>query len=114
MAIAIMVVAPILMLVLAGIAISRETKRWALPPDLAKMGVSAEAVILEVRELGIGRMNAMPLAFVLEVRPAGRSPYRAKAEKNIPFLSLHKCEVGSTVKVLVDPKDSSRVAIVGM
>ena len=96
-------------------AASRADKRWGLPPDLVKTGVAADAVILEVREMGlVATMNKMPLAFVLEVRSEGRSPYRAKAEKAVPFLSLHKCEAGSTLRVLVDPKDPSRVAIVGI
>jgi hypothetical protein len=102
-------------LIAMGFAFRREYQQPRdLERALAETGVPTEAMILEARDTG-GRLNEVPkLAFVLEVRPEGRAPYKATAVKYISILLLHKCQPGSAVKVLVDPNDQSRVAIVGL
>jgi len=106
------VVATVMALIVTGLAFWREHKQ---PRDLERVlagtGVPMEAIILEARDTG-GRLNEVPkLAFVLEVRPKEGPPYKASAAKHVSILALHKCQPGATVKVLVDPNDPSRVAL---
>jgi hypothetical protein len=81
--------------------------------ELAGTGLPAQAVILEAQHVTLIGMNELTIAFVLEVRAEGRPPYRAKCFKKVSLLELHRYDVGARVKVLVDPKDPSRVGIVG-
>jgi hypothetical protein len=82
--------------------------------ELAATGLPAQGVILEAEHASAGvGVNELIIGLTLEVRPDGRPAYRAKTFKKVSLLMLHRYEVGARVKVLLDPKDPSRVGVVG-
>jgi hypothetical protein len=89
------------------------TKGQELTRELLEKGEPAPAVILEVRETGLTLNENPALELVLEVRPDGRPPYLARTTALVSRLSVAEYHPGAAVKAVFDPKDASRVAVVG-
>jgi hypothetical protein len=79
---------------------------------LQKIGIPAEATILEVGETGITVNNIYPVVKLkLEVRPPGGQPYQAELQTIIERLDIPQFQPGTVLAVKYDPKDPSNVAL---
>jgi len=77
---------------------------------LDKTGRPAEATILEIRDTGMTLNDDPVVDFVLEVRPEGMEPYRARTRMPISRIEIPRFQPGAIVRVNVDPNDPSRVS----
>lgn len=79
---------------------------------LQRIGLPAEATILEIRETGWTVNNIYPVVKLkLEVRPPGGQPYQAEVQTIIGRLDIPACQPGAVVAVRYDPQDPSKVAM---
>ena len=79
---------------------------------LRRRGQAAEATILEVSETGITVQDNYPLAKLrLRVEPAGGEPYEVTTKCLINRFEIPAYQPGRRISVLVDPKDSRKVAV---
>ncbi len=88
-------------------------KGQALTKELLEKGIPAAAIVLQIRDTGVTINENPQVEFLLEVRPEGRAPYQAQTTALVSRLSVPKYQPGAVVKVLFDPQDPSRVALVG-
>jgi hypothetical protein len=79
--------------------------------ELDKIGVPAEAKVLEIWETG-ARLNKNPVVgLLIEVYPKDRVPYQAKTKGVISILSIPRIQPGSMVNVRYDPANPDLVAL---
>ncbi len=78
--------------------------------ELEKTGLPAEATILQIRDTGMTLNNDPVVDFMLEVRPEGKAPYRAKTRMPISRLEIPRFQPGAVVRINYDPNDPSRVS----
>lgn len=75
-------------------------------------GETAEATILEVKELGINVAGNSPaVEMLVEVRPEGHEPFNAEVSGFVSEASRHKLQVGRKLMVKFDPADTTKVAV---
>jgi len=80
--------------------------------DIRKIGLPAQAIILEVWDTGITVSDDPVIGLRLSVRLEGREPYEAVVWKSlVSRVHLPQFQPGRRVPVKVDPADSSRVAL---
>ncbi len=81
-------------------------QRWIL-----QHGEPADATVKQLWDTGT-RINGYPLfEALLEVRRPGEAPYQVKSRKTLHMLNAWQISPGATVRVKVDPRDPSAVAI---
>jgi hypothetical protein len=79
--------------------------------EILRTGKPADGTILDIEDTG-NRFNDQPEVILsLEVRAPGKPAYRAKATMIISPVYIPRFQPGAEVKVKVDPKDPSRVAV---
>ncbi|MBX7082784.1 MAG: DUF3592 domain-containing protein [Nannocystaceae bacterium] len=75
-------------------------------------GLPGQASIVNIWETGV-RVNDSPqVGFQLHVYPQGGQPYAAQTTMIVSQLAIPRIQPGSTVQVMIDPADPSKVAIV--
>lgn len=89
-------------------------KPWMEFEKILKIGEPAEATILKASHKpgDIRQQNSALVEFDLEVRPAGKTAYQAKAKAFISGRRLKEFQPGRVLKVKYDPNDMQRVALV--
>jgi len=79
---------------------------------LMKSGLSAQAEILAVEETGITVQGNYPVGrFRFLVYPPEGEPYETKAKCTLNRFEIPAYQPGSTVRVLIDPKDHKKVTL---
>jgi hypothetical protein len=80
--------------------------------SILESGTSSTAVVLEAWSLGFDVNGNNPaMQFFVEVRPAGRKPFRASATCVVAEASVPKFQPGQEITVKYDPDDLTRVAV---
>jgi uncharacterized membrane protein len=79
--------------------------------QLLKTGMSATAVIKELRDTGVTVNNAPQIKLVLEVTPPAGAPYLVQTKLLISRLQTASYQPGMRLAVKIDPNDKSKVAI---
>ena len=87
---------------------------WMESEKILKIGEEAEATILKASHKpgDIMQRKSALATFDLEVRPAGKPAYQAKAKAHISGRRIEKFQPGRVLKVKYDPNDMQRVALV--
>lgn len=85
--------------------------RRAVGPNrgVLKSGIAGEATILSVRQTGVQVNDQPQVAFELEVRVPGRSPYQAQTKAVIPIINVPQFQPGNVIPVKVDPNKPDQV-----
>jgi hypothetical protein len=79
---------------------------------LQREGIPAEATVLAVGETGMTVQGNYPLAkFRFEVHPPDGAPYETTAKCLVNRFEIPAYQPGTTVAVLIDPRDRSRVTL---
>jgi hypothetical protein len=101
-----------LALALSACAIRDRFTGEATAREIRAVGVPAEATVVQIWDTGVTVNNDPVVGFVLDVKPAdGRSPFQAKARALVSRLDVPRVQPGATLRVMFDPKDTTRVAI---
>jgi hypothetical protein len=101
-----------LALAFSGCAIRDRFTGEATAREIRAGGVPAEATVVQIWDTGVTVNNDPVVGFVLDVRPAdGRAPFQAKARALVSRLDVPRVQPGATVRVMFDPKDTTRVAL---
>ncbi len=98
-------------LILQGCALADRMSGVAMARELQKTGQRAEALILQISDTGMSVNDDPVVGFLLEVRPAGRSAYRARTKLRISRLDVPRIQPGTIVAVRIDPLNDERVAL---
>ena len=85
--------------------------RRAVGPSrgVLKEGIAGEATIISVRQTGVQVNDQPQVAFELEVRIPGRSPYQAQTKAVIPIINVPQFQPGNVIPVKVDPNKPEKV-----
>ncbi|MBS2026875.1 MAG: hypothetical protein JST54_03135 [Deltaproteobacteria bacterium] len=78
---------------------------------LREAGLQGVAVVLAVAETGGSFNQRAEVDLELEIRVAGREPYRVKQRHLVPTPRLEKLRVGEALQVTVDPAIAERLLI---
>ena len=100
----------VMLSVLFGCSWINRTTGYSQAKELEKIGLPAEATILEIRDSGITVNNDPVVDFVLEVRPKGKEAYQAKTRMLISRIEIPQFQPGAVVRVNYDPNNPSRVS----
>jgi len=85
--------------------------RMASQNRLLKTGVSARAVIKELRDTGVTVNNAPQIKLLLEVTPPTGAPYLVQTKMLISRLETPSFQPGVELAVKIDPNNKNKVAI---
>lgn len=101
-----------LVLVPAAIAFGPDLLHHWKNEKLLDEGVPASATILGLEDTG-NRYNDNPeVVLTLEVKKQSGETYVAETRKILSAVDLMKYQPGTTVTVMIDPEDPSRVAVI--
>lgn len=101
-----------LALVLSGCAIRDRFTGEATAREIRAMGLPADAVVVEIWDTGVTVNNDPVVGFVLDVTPAdGRPAFQAKTRALVSRLAVPRVQPGARLRVMFDPKDTTRVAL---
>ena len=78
---------------------------------IRRVGESAEALVLEIRDTGITVNDDPVVAFRLRVRPPGGAPYEVETRGLVGRLAVPRIQPGAVLPVAVDPQDRMKVAL---
>ena len=85
--------------------------RMATQNRLLKTGVSATAVIKELKDTGVTVNNAPQIKLLLEVSPPTGAPYLVQTKTLISRLETSSFQPGMVVPVKIDPSNKNKIAI---
>jgi hypothetical protein len=85
--------------------------RMATQNRLLKTGVSARAVIKELRDTGVTVNNAPQVKLLLEVSPPTGAPYLVETKTLISRLETPSFQPGTELPVKIDPNNKNKIAI---
>jgi hypothetical protein len=85
--------------------------RMASQNKLLKTGVSARAVIKELRDTGVTVNNAPQIKLLLEVTPPTGAPYLVQTKTIISRLETSMYQPGMEIAVKIDPDNKNKIAI---
>ncbi len=85
-----------------------------LREELSKTGKSATATIRHIEETGTVINRQPEVAVWLTVQPDGEEPFDAEIAWVFSTQDVQNYRVGTKVRVLYDPRDHDRVAVVGL
>jgi len=85
--------------------------RMATQNRLLKTGVSARAVIKELRDTGVTVNNAPQIKLLLEVTPPTGAPYLVETKTLISRLEIPSFQPGTEIAVKIDPNNKNKIAI---
>lgn len=106
------VAATLALSVAAGCAVANRMSGVTEARAIQRVGVAAEAVILQVWDTGITYNEDPVVGLRVEVRMRGSEPYTATiAKSRISRIDVPQFQPGKRVPVRVDPNDRTRVAI---
>lgn len=99
-------------LVLSGCAIRDRFTGEATAREIRAVGQPGEATVVQIWDTGVTVNDDPVVGFLLDVKPAdGRPGFQAKTRALVSRLAVPRVQPGATLRVMFDPKDTSRVAI---
>jgi len=104
------IMAVIIIAVIGG-TFGRIFGRMASQNRLLKTGVSARAVIKELRDTGVTVNNAPQVKLLLEVSPPTGAPYLVETKTLISRLEIPSFQPGTELAVKIDPNNKNKIAI---
>jgi len=78
---------------------------------IRRVGQTAEALVLEIRDTGMTLNDDPIVAFRLEVRPVSGEPYEVETRGRIGRLDIPQIQPGAVLPVAIDPADPTKVAL---
>jgi hypothetical protein len=78
---------------------------------LQKVGVSAQATILQVSDTGVTVNNSPQIKMLLQVTPPTGMPYQVETKILISRLQTYAYQAGMVVPVKIDPNDKNLIAL---
>jgi hypothetical protein len=99
------------MLVLPGCAIRDRMTGETEARRIRAVGVSAPATVVQIWDTGVTVNDDPVVGFLLDVKPEGQAPFQAKTKALVSRLAVPRVQPGAQLKVMYDPKDTTRVAL---
>ena len=96
---------------LSGCFITNKTAGLSQARELQKIGIPAQALILQVSDTGWTVNDDPVVAFLLEVHPEREEPYQARTKIVISRVHIPQFQPGATVPVRIDPTNRDRVSL---
>ena len=78
---------------------------------IREVGVAAPATVVQIWDTGVTVNNDPVVGFLLDVKPEGQAPFQAKTKALVSRLAVPRVQPGAQLKVMYDPKDTTRVAL---
>ena len=78
---------------------------------IRRVGQTAEALVLEIRDTGMTLNDNPIVAFRLEVRPLSGEPYEVETRGLVGRLDVPRIQPGAILPVAIDPADRMKVAL---
>ena len=78
---------------------------------IRRVGATAEALVLEIRDTGITLNDNPIVAFRLQVRPPTGIPYEVETRGLVGRLDVPQIQPGAVLPVAIDPRDPNKVAL---
>ncbi len=78
---------------------------------IRRIGLPAEAMVLDISDTGMTLNNDPIVAFRLEVRPPSGAPYEAETRGRVSRLHVPQVQPGAVLPVVIDPQDRMKVAL---
>lgn len=78
---------------------------------IRRIGMPAEALVLDISDTGMTLNNDPIVAFRLEVRPPSGAPYEAETRGRVSRLHVPQVQPGAVLPVVIDPQDRTKVAL---
>lgn len=78
---------------------------------IRRVGQTAEALVLEIRDTGITVNDNPIVSFRLEVRPVSGAPYEVETRGLVGRLDVPQIQPGAVLPVAIDPQDPQKVAL---
>jgi hypothetical protein len=75
------------------------------------VGVAAPATVVQIWDTGVTVNDDPVVGFLLDVKPEGQAPFQAKTKALVSRLAVPRVQPGAQLKVVYDPKDTTRVAL---
>src|SRR5262245_53997965 len=75
------------------------------------VGVPATATIVQIWDTGVTVNDDPVVGFLLDVQPGDRPAFQARTKALVSRLDVPRVQPGAQLRVMYDPKDTSRVAI---
>lgn len=96
---------------LSGCAIRDHFTGESTAKEIRAVGVPAPATVVQIWDTGVTVNDDPVVGFLLDVKPADRPAFQAKTKALVSRLDVPRVQPGAQLKVMYDPKDTSRVAI---
>ena len=100
-----------LALLLPGCAIRDHFTGEGTAKEIRAVGVPAPATVVQIWDTGVTVNDDPVVGFLLEVKPADRPSFQAKSRALVSRLDVPRVQPGAELRVMYDPKDTTRVAI---
>jgi hypothetical protein len=78
---------------------------------IRQVGTPAEATVVQIWDTGITVNDDPVVGFLLDVKPDGQPPFQAKTKARVSRLAVPRVQPGARLRVMFDPKDTTRVAL---
>jgi uncharacterized membrane protein len=78
---------------------------------LLKTGMPADAIVIKGRDTGTTVNNSPKVELLLEVRPENDAPFQVKTTQLVSRLQASLLQSGTSVQVMYDPADRTKVAL---
>jgi hypothetical protein len=80
-------------------------------PGTIKNGITAEATVLKVWDMGVSINDNPQVGMLLDVRPTLASAFQAEAKKLVSRINTGAIQPGMKVQVLYDPANPKRIEV---
>jgi hypothetical protein len=96
---------------LSGCAVVDKMSGEGEAKRIRRVGQSADAEVLEIRDTGITVNDDPVVAFRLRVRPVSGTPYEVETRGRVGRLDVPQVQPGAVLPVAIDPLDPKKVAL---
>jgi hypothetical protein len=96
---------------LPGCAIRDRMTGEAEARRIREVGVAAPATVVQIWDTGVTVNDDPVVGFLLDVKPDGQAAFQAKTKALVSRLAVPRVQPGAQLKVIYDPKDTTRVAL---
>jgi hypothetical protein len=96
---------------LTGCAIRDRMTGEAEARQIRAVGIAAPATVVQIWDTGVTVNDDPVVGFLLDVKPEGQAPFQAKTKALVSRLAVPRVQPGAQLKVIYDPKDTTRVAL---
>lgn len=101
----------VMSVLLSGCAVVDKMSGEGEAKRIRRVGQSAEALVLSIRDTGMTVNDNPIVAFRLEVRPPTGQPYEVETRGLVGRLDVPQVQPGAVLPVAIDPKDPLKVAL---